>query len=78
MVILILTVAWADGIASLLTRSTPATDDRSVLIVLIVCATFSFWISAQSMQVGLRALISDHCAPSEQIRARAWAGSYSN
>lgn len=78
MVASMLIIAWADGVAIFLTGSISDTADRSVVVVLSVCAAYLFWTSAQAVQVGLRALISDQCDPTEHIRASAWAGSYSN
>jgi solute carrier family 45 protein 1/2/4 len=78
MILSILTIAWVDGIANFLTNSTSSTTYRAVLVFLTTFSTFSFWIAAQAVQVGLRALISDGYTPTEQVRASAWASSYSN
>lgn len=36
------------------------------------------WVVIQPVQIGLRTLITDDCTATEQAKANAWAGGYSN
>ena len=41
-------------------------------------STLLIWVAVQPVQIGLRTLITDNCTRTEQIKANAWAGGYSN
>ena len=79
LVISILSLAWAKSLSRLLVfaSATPATH-RACLVTITMFSTLSMWVAVQPVQIGLRTLITDDCTKSEQAKANAWAGGYSN
>jgi len=47
-----------------------------VLSIFSICTVFSMYAAVQSVQIGMRALITDGCSLLDQANANAWAGRY--
>lgn len=74
-----LSLAWAESITQLfLPYDAENGTYRKVLVTITILFTFTMFVSVQSVQVGLRALINDNCTPFQQAKANAWAGRHSN
>ena len=75
----LLALAWVKSIARVCIPSSVSPQQRRLCLVTITSLLiFTVWVAIQSVQVGLRTLITDGCSHDEQAQANAWASRYSN
>jgi solute carrier family 45, member 1/2/4 len=75
----ILSLAWADSTTqAVLGHYTTEEAKRTILIILSLLLTFTMFVAINTVQVGLRALITVNCTPLQRSNANTWAGRHAN
>lgn len=75
----LLALAWVKSIGRVFIPASLSSEQRRLCLVVITSLLiFTVWVAIQSVQVGLRTLITDGCSHDEQAHANAWASRYSN
>jgi solute carrier family 45 protein 1/2/4 len=76
-IVSMLSLAWAEAITALIIGSATNGPYQTCLVILTMLFTFLMFVALQAVQVGLRAFVTDGCAPNKQVKVNAWVSFHS-